>query len=151
MEKGEGSLFEGTLLAEKEINEVSNTMSLKMQNLQNKGDDIGNVAGLSLDRQKLLLDGQSTALEGLDFLTKFQSQAQEESRSALQNLVEFGQQQQEELLQRHEQLQHAHDHLVESSRHILEAQDCDFVSLTKQNIVFISFLIVTSFFRTENI
>ncbi|KAF5190451.1 Gamete expressed 1-like, partial [Thalictrum thalictroides] len=107
---------------EKEINEVSNTMSLKMQNLQNKADDIGNVAGLSLDKQKLLLDGQSTALEGLDFLTKFQSQALEESRSALQNLVEFGQQQQEELLQRQEQLQRAHDHLVESSRHILEAQ-----------------------------
>ncbi|PIA28722.1 hypothetical protein AQUCO_06700027v1 [Aquilegia coerulea] len=107
---------------EREINEVSNTMSLKMENLQNKADDIGNVAGLSLDKQKLLLDGQSTALEGLDFLTKFQSQALEESRSTLQNLVEFGQKQQEELLERQEQLQRAHDHLVESSKHILEAQ-----------------------------
>lgn len=65
---------------ENEINKVSNVMSIKMQNLQHKADDIGNVAGLSLDKQKQLLDGQSTALEGLDFLTKFQSQALEESR-----------------------------------------------------------------------
>ncbi|KAL5714846.1 hypothetical protein ACHQM5_016752 [Ranunculus cassubicifolius] len=108
---------------EREIIEVSNTMSSKMQNLQNKADDIGNVAGISLDKQKQLLDGQSTALEGLDFLTKFQSQALEESRSTLEKLAEFGRKQQEELLRRQEQLQLAHDHLIENSRYILEAQE----------------------------
>ena len=55
-------------------------MTLKMENLQSRADDIGEVAGQSLDKQKQLLDGQSTALEGLQFLTKFQSQALEESR-----------------------------------------------------------------------
>ncbi|KAF9607613.1 hypothetical protein IFM89_037541 [Coptis chinensis] len=108
---------------EREINEVSNAMSLKMQNLQDKADDIGNVAGLSLDKQKQLLDGQSTALEGLDSLTKFQSLALEESRNSLQKLAEFGQKQQEELLRRQEQLQRAHDNLAENSRTILEAQE----------------------------
>ncbi|KAL5701863.1 hypothetical protein ACHQM5_027154 [Ranunculus cassubicifolius] len=108
---------------EKEINAVSNRMSTKMQNLQDKADDIGNVAVLSLDKQKQLLDGQSTAIEGLDFLTKFQSQALEESRSSLESLAEFGKKQQEELLRRQEQLQLAHDHLVENSRNILQAQE----------------------------
>lgn len=65
---------------EAEINEVGNAMSLKMKHLQNKADNIGDIASLSLDKQKQLLDGQSTALEGLDFLTKFQSKALEESR-----------------------------------------------------------------------
>ncbi|MCL7037692.1 hypothetical protein MKW94_024259, partial [Papaver nudicaule] len=108
---------------EKEINRVSNSMSKKMDNLQNKANDIGNVAGLSLDRQKQLLDGQSTALEGLDFLTKFQSQALEESRASLQSLADFGRKQQEELLRRQEQLQQAHDHLIENSKSILAAQE----------------------------
>ena len=65
---------------ENEISRVGNTMTLKMENLQSRADDIGEVAGQSLDKQKQLLDGQSTALEGLQFLTKFQSQALEESR-----------------------------------------------------------------------
>ncbi|RZC50552.1 hypothetical protein C5167_018974, partial [Papaver somniferum] len=108
---------------EKEIQRVSNSMSTKMENLQNKANDIGNVAGLSLDKQKQLLDGQSTALEGLDFLTKFQSQALEESRASLQTLAEFGQKQQEELLRRQLQLQQAHDHLIENSKSILAAQE----------------------------
>lgn len=43
----------------------------------------------------------------------------------MQNLVEFGQKQQEELMRRQEELQHAHDHLVENSRYILEAQVCN--------------------------
>lgn len=65
---------------EKEIEKVGDAMAMKMKSLQNKADDIGNIAGVSLDRQKQLLDGQSVALEGLEFLTKFQSQALEESR-----------------------------------------------------------------------
>lgn len=65
---------------EREISEVGDSMALKMQMLQSRADDIGNVAGMSLDRQNQLLDGQSVALEGLRFLTNFQSQALEESR-----------------------------------------------------------------------
>ncbi|XP_010258270.1 PREDICTED: protein GAMETE EXPRESSED 1 [Nelumbo nucifera] len=112
-----------TVEIEREINKVGDSMSLKMKNLQDKADDIGNITGLSLDKQKQLLDGQSVALEGLDFLAKFQSQALEESRATLQKLADFGQKQQEELLQHQEQLQQVHDHLVENSRSILAAQE----------------------------
>ncbi|KAK9139781.1 hypothetical protein Scep_009462 [Stephania cephalantha] len=108
---------------ETEINEIGNAMSLKMKHLQSKADNIGDIAGVSLDKQKQLLDGQSTALEGLEFLTKFQSRALEESRSTLQMLAEFGKKQQEELLQRQEQLQRAHDDLVRNSKSILDAQE----------------------------
>ena len=55
-------------------------MSTKIGNLQSKADDIGNIAGISLDKQQQLLDGQSTALKGLQILTKFQTEALEESR-----------------------------------------------------------------------
>lgn len=65
---------------EKEIGKVGDAMFSKMSDLQSKADDIGDIAGTSLDKQKELLDGQSVALEGLHFLTKFQSQALEESR-----------------------------------------------------------------------
>lgn len=40
----------------------------------------GNTAGISLEKQNQLLDGQSLALEGLQGLTKFHFQALEESR-----------------------------------------------------------------------
>lgn len=56
------------------------TMSSRMQNLQNTADDIEDKAGKSLDKQEQLLDGQSTALKGLQLLTEFQSEALEESR-----------------------------------------------------------------------
>lgn len=108
---------------EKEISRVGTVMSSKMENLQTKADDIGLIAGISLDKQKELLDAQSTALEGLRFLTKFQSQALQESRDTLQQLTEFGHKQQEELLMRQGQLQQAHDHLVENSKSILAAQE----------------------------
>ncbi|KAI3468499.1 hypothetical protein Pfo_025162 [Paulownia fortunei] len=108
---------------EKEIGKVGDAMFSKMNILQSKADDIGNVAGTSLDKQKQLLDGQSVALEGLNFLTKFQSQALEESRVALQKLAEFGHKQQEELLQRQKQLHQSHDHLVENSKLIIAAQE----------------------------
>lgn len=55
-------------------------MSTKMNSLQNKADDIGNVTEISLEKQKELLEGQSEALAGLQSLTKFQVQALEESR-----------------------------------------------------------------------
>lgn len=55
-------------------------MSLKMQKLQSRADDIGTIAGSSLEKQKQLLEGQSEALEGVNFLKKFQTQALEESR-----------------------------------------------------------------------
>ncbi|XP_004298553.1 PREDICTED: protein GAMETE EXPRESSED 1 [Fragaria vesca subsp. vesca] len=108
---------------EKEIIKVGDQMYSRMENLQVKADDIGNMAGLSLDKQKQLLDGQTTALKELDFLTKFQSEALEESRRTLQRLTEYGQRQQEELLQKQIQLQKVHDHLMENSKSMLEAQE----------------------------
>ncbi|KAF8398899.1 hypothetical protein HHK36_014763 [Tetracentron sinense] len=116
-------LMKESVEIEKEINKVGDSMSWKMKSLQNKADDIGNVAEMSLEKQNQLLDGQSTALDGLEFLTKFQSQALEESRATLTKLTEFGHKQHEELLQRQEQLQRAHDHLVNKSKSILAAQE----------------------------
>ncbi|KAL0330052.1 UNVERIFIED_CONTAM: protein GAMETE EXPRESSED 1 [Sesamum radiatum] len=113
---------------EKEIGKVGDAMFSKMTTLQSKADDIGNMAGTSLDKQKQLLEGQSVALEGLHFLTKFQSQALDESRVTLQKLIEFGQKQQEELLQRQKQLHQSHDHLVENSKLILAAQDYEMLN-----------------------
>ncbi|KAK6137211.1 hypothetical protein DH2020_029048 [Rehmannia glutinosa] len=108
---------------EKEIGKVGDAMFSKMNVLQSKADDIGNMAGTSLDKQKQLLDGQSVAMEGLHFLTKFQSQALEESRVTLQKLAEFGHKQQEELLQKQKQLHESHDDLVENSKLIIAAQE----------------------------
>ncbi|XP_073284947.1 protein GAMETE EXPRESSED 1-like isoform X2 [Primulina huaijiensis] len=107
---------------EKEIGRVGDAMFSKMITLQSKADDIGNMAGTSLDKQKQLLDGQSVALEGLHFLTRFQSQALEESRVTLEKLAEFGHKQQEELLVKQKELYESHDHLVENSKLILAAQ-----------------------------
>ena len=65
---------------EKGINKVGDAMFMKMKNLQIKVDDIRNLTGISLDKQQEVIDGQSTALEGLQNLTKFQSEALEDSR-----------------------------------------------------------------------
>ena len=65
---------------EKGINKVGDAMSMKMKNLQIKADDIWNLTGISLDKQQEVIDGQSTALEGLQNLTKLQSEALEDSR-----------------------------------------------------------------------
>ena len=65
---------------ENEVIKVGDAMSLRMNTLQSKAEDIGNMAGLSLDKQQQLLDGQSTALESLNSLILFQSKALEESR-----------------------------------------------------------------------
>ncbi|KAF5943805.1 hypothetical protein HYC85_017882 [Camellia sinensis] len=65
---------------EEEISKVGNAMSSKMNTLQQRADDIGNMAGISLEKQKQVLDGQSLAFEGLQSLTKFQLHALEENR-----------------------------------------------------------------------
>ncbi|KAE8707262.1 Protein GAMETE EXPRESSED 1 [Hibiscus syriacus] len=117
------SLRSEAIAIENEINKVGNTMSSSMNNLKLTADDIRNKAGASLDKQQQLLNGQSTALEGLQFLTRFQSEALEESRNTLQRLAEYGRKQQEELLKRQGQLQQVHDHLVENSKSILAAQE----------------------------
>ncbi|KAK8636696.1 hypothetical protein V6N13_124436 [Hibiscus sabdariffa] len=117
------SLRDEAIAIENEINKVGNSMSSSINNLKTTADDIRDKAGASLDKQQQLLQGQSTALEGLQFLTRFQSQALEESRNTLERLAEYGRKQQEELLQRQEQLQQVHDHLVENSKSILAAQE----------------------------
>ncbi|KAL0000040.1 hypothetical protein SO802_019642 [Lithocarpus litseifolius] len=108
---------------EKGINKVGDAMFMKMKNLQIKADDIWNLTGISLDKQQKVIDGQSTALDGLQNLTKFQSQALEDSRNTLQQFAEYGHRQQEELLQGQEQLQRIHDLLMENTKSILAAQE----------------------------
>ncbi|KAJ1399813.1 gamete-like protein [Sesbania bispinosa] len=108
---------------ENEVTKVGDAMSSKMSNLQSKAEDIRNMAGISLDKQQQLLDGQSTALEGLNSLSEFQSKALEESRKTLQYFAEYGHKQYEELLQRQEQIQGLHDRLMENSKSILSAQE----------------------------
>lgn len=73
-------LREETMDIEREVKVVGDSMASKMRDLQITADDIGSAAGVSLEKQKQLLDGQAVALEGLDFLRKFQSQALEENR-----------------------------------------------------------------------
>lgn len=89
-----------TIEIENEIDKLGGVVSSKMSDLQKTADDIENITGISLGRQQELLDGQSTALDGLRFLTEFQSNA----RNTLQELAEYGRRQQEELLKRQEQL-----------------------------------------------
>ncbi|PSS00287.1 Protein GAMETE EXPRESSED 1 like [Actinidia chinensis var. chinensis] len=108
---------------EKTIGKVGDAMALKMNTLQSKAEDIGTMTGLSLDKQKQLLDGQSVALDGLQFLSKFQSQALEESRGTLQQFAELRSKQEDELLRRQELLQQSHDRLAENSNTILAAQE----------------------------
>ncbi|KAG6581258.1 Protein GAMETE EXPRESSED 1, partial [Cucurbita argyrosperma subsp. sororia] len=115
-------LREEAIEIEKEIAKVGDSMSLKMKYLQSTADDIGNMAGLSLDKQQELLDAQSTALNGLHSLSKVQSEALEDSRRKLQQLAEYGRKQQDEFLQRQGQLQQLHDRLMDNSNSILEAQ-----------------------------
>ncbi|XP_059641842.1 protein GAMETE EXPRESSED 1 [Cornus florida] len=143
-----------TVEIEKEIGRVGDQMSSKMKTLESKADDIGAMAGSSLEKQKQLLDGQSVALEGLESLTKFQSEALEESRGTLQWLAEFGHRQQEELLRRQQQLQRAHDHLVENTKSMLAAQEAFeskqasmFVTIEKILALLNTMLLESRFFR----
>ncbi|KAJ0694833.1 hypothetical protein HanPI659440_Chr15g0613301 [Helianthus annuus] len=77
---------------------------MKMNSLQSKADDIESITESSLYRQKQLLETQSSTLEVLRTVTRFQSQAIKESRGSLQQLITLGQSQQHELIQRQEQL-----------------------------------------------
>ncbi|KAL5067149.1 hypothetical protein RYX36_018036 [Vicia faba] len=108
---------------ENEVIKVGDAMSSKMNTLQTKAEDIENMAGISLDKQQQLLDGQSTALQGLNSLNEVQLKALEESRKSLQYFAEYGHRQQEELLRRQEQMQGLHDRLMENSKTILYAQE----------------------------
>ncbi|KAE8695265.1 hypothetical protein F3Y22_tig00110724pilonHSYRG00007 [Hibiscus syriacus] len=112
-----------TVEVEKKISKMSDAMSDKMSSLQIKADDIGKMTGNSLENQRELLDKQSEALDGLQSITEFQSQALAESRASLKDLADFGHLQQEMLLQRQQQLEQSHDHLVENSMSILAAQE----------------------------
>ncbi|CAN0909395.1 Protein GAMETE EXPRESSED 1 [Linum grandiflorum] len=118
-----GNLRDEAVEIEKRIDRVGESMSSRFENLQSKADDIENLAGSSLSKQQELLDGQFTALQGLQILTESQSAALRESRNAMQHLADVGRQQQEELLQRQQQLQEVHDHLVSNSKSILASQE----------------------------
>lgn len=74
------NLKNGAVEIEKEISRVGDEMSSKMMILQTKAEDIKSMAGISLDKQKELLNGQEKALDGIQYLSKFQTQALEESR-----------------------------------------------------------------------
>nr|XP_007163368.1 hypothetical protein PHAVU_001G228800g [Phaseolus vulgaris]ESW35362.1 hypothetical protein PHAVU_001G228800g [Phaseolus vulgaris] len=108
---------------ENEVIKVGDAMSSRMNTLQSKAEDIGNMAGLSLDKQQQLLEGQSTSLESLNSLIEFQSKALEESRKTLQYFAEYGHRQHEELVQRQEQIQGFHDRLMDNSKSILSSQE----------------------------
>ncbi|XP_076928861.1 protein GAMETE EXPRESSED 1-like [Bidens hawaiensis] len=120
---------------EKEIGKVGDAMFMKMNTLQSKADDIENITETSLDKQKQLIESQSSAIEVLQTVTRFQSQALEESRGSLQQLISLGQSQQQELIQRQQQLKQCHDDLVENSKNILAAQD---IFKSKQSSMFVA-------------
>ncbi|CAL9243666.1 unnamed protein product [Arabidopsis halleri] len=123
IQEGVDKLKSDTKQIEVEISVLGNNLSTKMVDLQSTTDDIGIKAGSSLEKQQKLLDGQSVALDGIQFLTRFQSEALQESRNTLQRLKEFSQEQQEDLAKRQEKLQEVHDHLFENSKSMLEAQE----------------------------
>ncbi|KAK8942100.1 Protein GAMETE EXPRESSED 1 [Platanthera guangdongensis] len=124
------NLRNDALEIDREMRRMRDSMASSMQNLQSTADDIGSLAGISLEKQRKLLDGQAAALTGLDFLTTFQSRALDESRISsscgrdnLKKLADFGREQQEELLRRQDHIQHVHDRLVQNSQSILFAQE----------------------------
>ncbi|BAB08566.1 unnamed protein product [Arabidopsis thaliana] len=122
IQEGVDKLKSDTEQIEVEISVLGNNLSTKMIDLQSTTDDIGTKTRSSLDKQQKLLDGQTVALDGIQFLTRFQSEALQESRNTLQRLKEFSQEQQEDLAKRQEKLQEVHDHLFENSKSMLEAQ-----------------------------
>ncbi|KAJ0261630.1 Protein GAMETE EXPRESSED 1 [Hirschfeldia incana] len=106
-----------------EISVLGEKMTTKMTALENQTSAIGTITNNTLDKQQKLLDGQSVAIESIQSLNQFQSEALQESRSTLQRFVEFSQEQQEDLAKRQEQLQQVHDHLFENSKSMLAAQE----------------------------
>ncbi|CAH2047919.1 unnamed protein product [Thlaspi arvense] len=123
VKKGVDKLRNDTKLIEGEINALGQEMSKKMTSLENTTNVIGTMTNTTLDKQQKLLEGQTVALDNLQSLTMFQSEALQESRSTLQGFVEFSQEQQEDLVKRQEQLQQVHDHLFENSKSMLAAQE----------------------------
>ncbi|KAL1820453.1 hypothetical protein ACET3Z_015322 [Daucus carota] len=120
---------------ENEIAKMDDEVSSKMKFLQSKADNIGNITAVSINVQTELLEGQSSALEGVQQLSNFLTRALEESRETTRKLSEIGHKQQEELFKRQEHLKQTHDHLIQNSRTILAAQE-DFES--KQSAMFIA-------------
>ncbi|GAB4838398.1 hypothetical protein Ancab_027933 [Ancistrocladus abbreviatus] len=108
---------------EKQISKFEEELFSSMKHLQGKADDIANMTDISLDKQQELVDGQSRAHEGLQTMIKFQSQALEESRDTLKQLLEFADGERKKLLEQQKQLLQSHDHLYESSKSILAAQE----------------------------
>lgn len=104
------------------VRALGDAMASRMDGLQRAADEIGSVAGRSLESQTQLLDVQEKAMRGLNELHGFQTRALEESRETIQKLANFGQRQQEELLARQEEIRNAHEHLIHNSHSILEAQ-----------------------------
>ncbi|KAK7302072.1 hypothetical protein RJT34_12951 [Clitoria ternatea] len=117
-----GKLKAEAIEIENKVIKVGDAMSSRMNSLQSTAEDIGNMAGISLDNQKQLLHGQSTALESLTSLTGFLNKALDESRKTLQYFAEYRHKQHEELLQHQQQIQGLHDRIMESSNSILFAQ-----------------------------
>lgn len=70
----------GAVEIENEIGKMGDQMFLKMKYLENKADDVGNITGISLDKQNELVKGQFVAVEGVKLLTNFMSLSLEESR-----------------------------------------------------------------------
>ncbi|KAL9245965.1 hypothetical protein vseg_019555 [Gypsophila vaccaria] len=105
------------------VNKYGEALTSEMQNLQGKADEIADMAGVSVQNQQELLAIQSQALEGLQSLTKFQSEALQESRITLEQIVGFARGQHQELMQQQEQLLQAHDRLASNSKSMLEAQE----------------------------
>ncbi|KAI5008725.1 hypothetical protein ZWY2020_009773 [Hordeum vulgare] len=108
-----GRLKEEAAGIEREVRAVGDAMAARMEALQRTAEEIGSVAGRSLENQRELLEGQANATRALGEL----------HGEAVQRLARFGRQQQEELLSRQEQLRRAHDHLMHNSESILQAQE----------------------------
>ncbi|CAA7021091.1 unnamed protein product [Microthlaspi erraticum] len=123
VKEGVDKLKNDTKQIQGKISVLGKVMTSKMKALENSTNVIGTMTNSSLDKQQKLLDGQSVALDNLQFLTRFQSEALQESRTTLKRLAEFSQEQQEVLAKRQEQLQQVHDHLFENSKSMLEAQE----------------------------
>nr|XP_043631080.1 protein GAMETE EXPRESSED 1-like [Erigeron canadensis] len=108
---------------EKEIDKLGDAMFMKMDTLQTKANDIENIAEVSLDKQKQLVEHQMAALEALQTVNSFQSQAMEESRETVQRIVELRLSQQNEFIQMQDQLKQNNHKLLENSKAVLAAQE----------------------------
>ncbi|XP_074275304.1 protein GAMETE EXPRESSED 1-like [Silene latifolia] len=108
---------------QEKVNRYGEALSSKMQNLQGKADEIVGMAGITVQNQQELLATQTKALDGLRSLTNFQSEALQESRVTLQQIIGFAQGQHQELMKQQEQILQAHDRLASNSKSMLEAQE----------------------------